>query len=29
MAISLSKGQRISLEKASPGLKAAFVGLGW
>jgi tellurium resistance protein TerD len=29
MAISLSKGQRISLEKASPGLKAALVGLGW
>ncbi|MGK7940780.1 MAG: TerD family protein [Crocosphaera sp.] len=29
MAISLSKGQRVSLEKASPGLKAAFVGLGW
>lgn len=29
MAISLSKGQRISLEKARPGLKAAFVGLGW
>ncbi|MDJ0580889.1 TerD family protein [Crocosphaera sp.] len=29
MGISLSKGQRISLEKASPGLKAAFVGLGW
>ena len=29
MAISLSKGERISLEKASPGLKAAFVGLGW
>lgn len=29
MGIALSKGQRISLEKASPGLKAAFVGLGW
>ena len=29
MAISLSKGQRVSLEKVSPGLKAAFVGLGW
>ncbi|MEA5510991.1 TerD family protein [Crocosphaera sp. UHCC 0190] len=29
MAISLNKGQRISLDKAHPGLKAAFVGLGW
>ncbi|MEM8779309.1 MAG: TerD family protein [Cyanobacteria bacterium P01_G01_bin.49] len=29
MAISLNKGQRISLEKAHPGLKAALVGLGW
>lgn len=29
MAISLSKGERISLEKAHPGLKAALVGLGW
>lgn len=29
MAISLSKGQRVSLEKISPGLKEVFVGLGW
>lgn len=29
MAISLTKGQRISLEKVSPGLEAVFVGLGW
>ncbi len=29
MAINLSKGQRISLEKASPGLKQVFIGLGW
>lgn len=29
MAISLQKGQRVSLEKVAPGLKAAFVGLGW
>ena len=29
MAINLSKGQRISLEKASPGLKQIFIGLGW
>ncbi|MEA5533058.1 TerD family protein [Crocosphaera sp. XPORK-15E] len=29
MSISLNKGQRISLNKAHPGLKAAFVGLGW
>ena len=29
MAISLSKGQRVSLEKVSPGLEAVFVGLGW
>ncbi|YAI81823.1 MAG: TerD family protein [cyanobacterium endosymbiont of Rhopalodia sterrenbergii] len=29
MAISLSKGQRISLEKVSPGLEAVLVGLGW
>ena len=29
MAISLSKGERISLEKVSPGLEAIFVGLGW
>jgi tellurium resistance protein TerD len=29
MAISLTKGQRISLEKTAPGLEAAMVGLGW
>lgn len=29
MPINLSKGQRISLEKASPGLKQIFIGLGW
>jgi tellurium resistance protein TerD len=29
MAISLSKGQKISLEKEAPGLKKVLVGLGW
>ena len=29
MAVNLSKGQRISLEKVAPGLSAAFIGLGW
>ena len=29
MAISLQKGQRVSLEKVAPGLVAGFVGLGW
>lgn len=29
MGISLSKGERISLEKAAPGLEAVMVGLGW
>ena len=29
MAVNLSKGQRISLEKVAPGISAAFVGLGW
>ncbi|MBE9118207.1 TerD family protein [Lusitaniella coriacea LEGE 07157] len=29
MAISLQKGQRVSLDKVAPGLKAAFIGLGW
>lgn len=29
MAVNLSKGQRISLEKVAPGLSEAFVGLGW
>jgi tellurium resistance protein TerD len=29
MAISLTKGQRVSLEKEAPGLKKVLVGLGW
>ena len=29
MAISLQKGQRVSLEKVAPGLEAVLVGLGW
>ncbi|MGL5872543.1 MAG: TerD family protein [Xenococcaceae cyanobacterium] len=29
MTITLSKGQRISLEKVAPGLTEIFVGLGW
>ncbi|NES81586.1 MAG: TerD family protein [Moorea sp. SIO2B7] len=29
MAISLQKGQRVSLEKVAPGLLAAMIGLGW
>ncbi|MEL6438637.1 MAG: TerD family protein [Cyanobacteria bacterium J06621_8] len=29
MAVNLSKGQRISLKKVAPGLKEAFIGLGW
>lgn len=29
MAISLSKGQRVSLEKIAPGLSEVVVGLGW
>lgn len=29
MAINLSKGERISLEKVSPGLVQIFIGLGW
>ena len=29
MTINLSKGERISLEKVSPGLKEIFIGLGW
>lgn len=29
MAINLSKGQRISLEKVAPGLVQVFIGLGW
>ena len=28
-SIALTKGQRISLDKVSPGLVAVFVGLGW
>jgi tellurium resistance protein TerD len=29
MAVSLKKGQRVSLEKVAPGLSQAFIGLGW
>lgn len=29
MGINLQKGQRLSLSKVAPGLKATFVGLGW
>lgn len=29
MGIQLDKGQRISLEKVSPGLQEIFIGLGW
>ncbi len=29
MGISLKKGERVSLDKVSPGLEAVFVGLGW
>lgn len=29
MAISLTKGQRVSLEKVAPGLTEVFIGLGW
>lgn len=29
MSVSLKKGERVSLEKVAPGLKAVFVGLGW
>ncbi|MUL35042.1 TerD family protein [Gloeocapsopsis dulcis] len=29
MTITLTKGQRISLEKVAPGLSDVFVGLGW
>lgn len=29
MGISLNKGQRMSLEKAAPGLEAIMIGLGW
>lgn len=29
MAVSLAKGQRVSLEKVAPGLTDVFIGLGW
>lgn len=29
MTVNLTKGQRVSLEKVSPGLKDVFIGLGW
>jgi tellurium resistance protein TerD len=29
MAVSLAKGQRVSLEKVAPGLTEIFMGLGW
>ncbi len=29
MAVSLAKGQRVSLEKVAPGLSEVFIGLGW
>lgn len=29
MAVSLAKGQRVSLEKVAPGLSEIFIGLGW
>jgi len=29
MAISLQKGQRVSLDKVAPGLTAGFIGLRW
>jgi tellurium resistance protein TerD len=29
MAVSLAKGQRVSLDKVSPGLTDVFIGLGW
>lgn len=29
MAVSLKKGQRVSLDKVAPGLTEIFVGLGW
>lgn len=29
MAVSLAKGQRVSLEKVAPGLSDVFIGLGW
>jgi tellurium resistance protein TerD len=29
MAVSLTKGQRVSLDKVAPGLTKVFIGLGW
>ena len=29
MAVTLTKGQRVSLEKVAPGLTEVFIGLGW
>ncbi|MFW9259515.1 TerD family protein [Nostoc sp. CALU 546] len=29
MAVSLTKGQRVSLDKVAPGLTDVFIGLGW
>ena len=29
MTVTLTKGQRVSLEKVAPGLSEVFVGLGW
>lgn len=29
MAVTLTKGQRVSLEKVAPGLSEVFIGLGW
>jgi tellurium resistance protein TerD len=29
MTVTLTKGQRVSLEKVAPGLTEVFVGLGW
>ena len=29
MAVTLTKGQRVSLDKVAPGLTQIFVGLGW
>jgi tellurium resistance protein TerD len=29
MAVSLAKGQRVSLDKIAPGLTEIFIGLGW
>ncbi len=29
MAVSLAKGQRVSLKKVAPGLSEVFIGLGW